>query len=341
MGQIIYKGQVYGKEKINLMATLVDPTELELDQYPSRTVNEETGEVEYQESSKFSIVESTEEESGETTINIKLPTSLVIQNGVVVNENAKNNIWNSSTTVTDVVTDQGYRYEYGVGGNRFIWNGCRVLMGKCNKLSSNDENGTPYHWQESYDFENEKESFLKIDRSHSFTTNSHSYDLGNLANGIDIEDEQAIWNFITPDDLYSHTDFCFNPTSGYVIQTGDYKVMDIKIYNKTDTWMTIYLNAQYASKVGKKIGPYFVIPSDVDTFGFFFVSQQWNDSKTTLSLGLAAFKGNKLKAFLQILYLMCSMIGELIINLLLHSLQIAITMRKNYILMQNLLMKFL
>lgn len=365
MGTIVYRGQSYGDKELEVEGVLVDPTEMELtDEQINRT-----------ESIPLELEKT---KDGVTTkVKMKLPTSLVISNGVVIDENQKKQIFTKSEEVNEVVTDQGYKLVYGQMGNRFIWQGLNVLFGKINtpffdigygRLEDNpyangNTNGrtlNDVYVQNSYTSKNMSflwteelpRYYVKNDIAYSSSDFSPESEIGSTSsltyyiradtgdvyyNGtrwgyyynlvkeedkdkVDLnkkritpEDRQRIAesnntvakqyiaNFITKEDLYD-----FIPL--YKIRTEVYHGSEttsnthIKITLKTDSSTTIILVAdQYATS-----GASFLLPSNVDTFGFFLYSQKWSSSGAGVGIGVAGFEGDDLVYFVPLGFLYSS-----------------------------------
>lgn len=121
--KVIYKGVVYGDgvKQVELNTTIKDP--LEMDLTPEQIAGEEP----------LDVRSSYDERNAKLTLNMDIPTALVIANGVVVTEDQKEKyVYTESEELEGVVTDKGYKLTYGTLGQRFVWQGLRVLFGRSN-----------------------------------------------------------------------------------------------------------------------------------------------------------------------------------------------------------------
>lgn len=121
--KVIYKGVVYGDgvKQVELNTTIKDP--LEMDLTPEQIAGEEP----------LDVRSSYDERNAKLTLNMDIPTALVIANGVVVTDDQKEKyVYTESEELEGVVTDKGYKLTYGTLGQKFVWNGIRVLFGRTN-----------------------------------------------------------------------------------------------------------------------------------------------------------------------------------------------------------------
>lgn len=356
MGKIVYKGQSYGDKELEVEGVLVDPTEMEL--------------TDEQINGTESIpLELEKTDDGVTTkVKMKLPTSLVISNGVVVDENQKKQIFTKSEEVNEVVTDQGYKLVYGQMGNRFIWQGLNVLFGKINTpyfdisgdvsgdnqyangntngrtlndvyvQNKNNQKNMTFLWTEelpryyirdnvaysSSDFSPESKIgstssltyYIRADTGEVFYNGTRWGYYYNLVKEEDKDEvdlnkkritpedrqriaesnntvaKQYIANFITKEDLYDFIPLCKIKTNVYFGSETNSNT-HIKIALKTDSSTTIILVADPSAIRGTS----FLLPSNVDTFGFFLYSQKWSSSGAGIGIGMAGFEGDDLVYF--------------------------------------------
>lgn len=121
--KVIYKGVVYGDgvKQVELNTTIKDP--LEMDLTPEQIAGEEP----------LDVRSSYDERNAKLTLNMDIPTAMVIANGVVVTDDQKEKyVYTESEELEGVVTDKGYKLTYGTLGQRFVWQGLRVLFGRTN-----------------------------------------------------------------------------------------------------------------------------------------------------------------------------------------------------------------
>lgn len=353
--KVIYKGVVYGDgvKQVELNTTIKNP--LEMDLTDEQIAGEEP----------LDIDTTYDTANAKLTMNLDIPSALVIANGVVVTDDQKEKyVYTESEEVQDVITDRGYKLVYGTLGQRFVWKGMRVLFGKSNfdqqffkTYSTSDENSrdtykykteqgeninTVYYStpNNAYDslawstiegyyysgvFYEDEEHTVPITLSDStFYKDLHTNDIyrrssstsltlcrksvnliapgdnvtirtrvtpadrAAIAAGTNEIEKRYIFNFITKDDLYDYV-----PISGYA--------------NNYETWVYIKeKNADYtlyriASRYSSDNALTVKIPSTADTVGFFLWSQYWKNSGPGVGIGLAAFEGDDLIAFIPVI----------------------------------------
>lgn len=371
--KVIYKGVVYGDgvKQVELNTTIKDP--LEMDLTPEQIAGEEP----------LDVRSSYDERNAKLTLNMDIPTALVIANGVVVTDDQKEKyVYNESEELEGVITDKGYKLVYGSLGQRFVWQGLRVLFGRVdmnqeifsfnelrvnstatrffteqgNNINTvqyttewNPTNADSYTIVDCYQQPNSEwystlysdEEYTNVinpaDRSFyrvlnqnrilvypsgavglryaASTTNLISpgdnitertrvtpADRAAIATGSNAVEKQYIFNFITKDDLYDSVP-CYvegySATSSSLPSQAYYKdtaSTQLFIIEKTSDY-TFY-------GVGfPEISMTIRMPSTVDTAGFFFFSQYWNNSGAGIGVGIAGFEGEDLISFVPLPYL--------------------------------------
>ena len=346
--KVIYKGVVYGDgvKQVELNTTIKDP--LEMDLTPEQIAGEEP----------LDVRSSYDERNAKLTLNMDIPTALVIANGVVVTDDQKEKyVYTESEELEGVITDKGYKLTYGTLGQRFIWNGMRVLFGRSNfnqdffktydlkdggnvnrkyytkqgenintvfySTSINGSNTiswptiTGYYYEGSFYEDNEhtavitptdstfykdlhtediyfylnsyqlcikKINLISPEDNVSSRTRVTSADRASIAAGTNEVEKRYIFNFITKNDLYDYV-----PSGGST--TG---ATTLSITEKTADYTLCTI---FPSNGGSFTAE---LPPTADTIGFFLWSQYWSSSGAGVGIGLAAFEGEDLVAFLPI-----------------------------------------
>lgn len=346
--KVIYKGVVYGDgvKQVELNTTIKDP--LEMDLTPEQIAGEEP----------LDVRSSYDERNAKLTLNMDIPTALVIANGVVVTDDQKEKyVYTESEELEGVITDKGYKLTYGTLGQRFIWNGMRVLFGRSNfnqdffkiydlkdggnvnrkyytkqgenintvfySTSINGSNTiswptiTGYYYEGSF-YEDNNHTTIMTPTDSTFYKDLHTEDIyfylnsyqlcikkinlispednvssrtrvtpadrASIAAGTNEVEKRYIFNFITKNDLYDYV-----PSGGST--TG---ATTLSITEKTADYTLCTI---FPSNGGSFTAE---LPPTADTIGFFLWSQYWSSSGAGVGIGLAAFEGEDLVAFLPI-----------------------------------------
>lgn len=357
--KVIYKGVVYGDgvKQVELNTTIKNP--LEMDLTDEQIAGEEP----------LDIDTTYDTANAKLTMNLDIPSAMVIANGVVVTDDQKEKyVYTESEEVQGVITDRGYKLVYGTLGQRFVWKGMRVLFGKSNfdqdyfktyyPIDRSSDNTYKYRTEQGENintvyyttgdnmysslnwptidgyyysdaFYEDEEHTIPITLSNttfykdlhtndiyrkSSTTSFNLYlcrkrvnliapgdnvtirtrvtpaDRAAIAAGTNEVEKRYIFNFITKDDLYDYVPISGNANNSYTWlyikeKNSDYTLYTIYSYYTNDPMFTVK------------------IPSTADTVGFFLWSQHWNSSGPGVGIGLAAFEGDDLIAFVPVINL--------------------------------------
>lgn len=268
-GNIYYKGKNYSEDpEVSITLKAQDAVSMDLTDEQFNTLSS-GGTAVIQE------VEAVKDEDGKLHLNLTVPASLVIANGVFVGENQKDYIWTRSQQVEEVALDQGTRLEFGTGGKRIVCAGLRVLIGQvvqvpCYQVNTAEGGSVTYS----------PAALAKSQYSNSplSTYTDKAYMSGDTYTQTTTEDDSAICEFITPEDLYSSFSY------------GD-KTITMRLYSKTNTY-TVW-SCGYADTGLRHL---FYVPMNIDCCGMFLYTTNITSSNIDIYIGFAAFKNGELKA---------------------------------------------
>lgn len=374
--KVIYKGVVYGDgvKQVELNTTIKDP--LEMDLTPEQIAGEEP----------LDVRSSYDERNAKLTLNMDIPTAMVIANGVVVTDDQKEKyVYTESEELEGVVTDKGYKLVYGTLGQRFVWQGLRVLFGRTNmnqeifslntlRVGStatrffteqgNNINTVQYttEWNPTNAdslpiidcYQQPNSAWNSNIYSDEECTQEITFSIGNfyrvlnqnrilaypsgavglryaastvnlispgdnvtartrvtpadraaIAAGGNAVEKQYIFNFITKDDLYDGVPCYVEGYSG----TASTPPSQPSYKNTASTNLSIIEKTSDYTFYGivlSEINMIVRMPSSVDTAGFFFFSQYWNNSGAGIGVGIAGFEGEDLVSFIPLPYVRVS-----------------------------------